>query len=359
MDSDSSIKPGETSRRDIMIGGLGLATATGAVAFAGLIPAEALAGRGKVNDPNISDLVTNHGDEAPASMPRAASAPASLETGSSDDGFLITADKVRIYYKDWGPKNAPTMMFHHGWPLTADDWDPQMLFFLDRGFRVIAHDRRGHGRSTQTATGNDMAHYAADIDALVSALGLKNVIHVGHSTGGGEVAAYLGQYGTKHASKAVLISAVTPLLVNGPSNPAGLPLAVFDKFRAAVASNRAEFYRQLPILFYGFNREGSAISEGLKENWWRQAMSGGLKAQYDSIRAFSETDLTAHLRRIDIPVLMLHGDDDQVVPLAATSQQSIRLLPKASLKIYRGFSHGMCSVNADIINADLLSFAVS
>jgi non-heme chloroperoxidase len=275
----------------------------------------------------------------------------------AEDGFVDTKDGVKIYYKDWGPKDAQPVVFHHGWPLSADDWDSQMLFFLHQGFRVIAHDRRGHGRSTQTYSGNDMDHYAADVAALAEALDLQKAIHVGHSTGGGEVAAYLGRHGTKRAAKAVLIGAVPPVMVQSAANPGGLPLSVFDGFRAALAANRAQFFKDVPSgPFYGFNRPGAKVSQGVIDNWWRQGMMGGTKAHYDCIKAFSETDFTEDLKKIDIPTLVMHGDDDQIVPIADSALLSVKLLPKGELKVYPGFPHGMCTTEPDTINADLLAF---
>lgn len=275
----------------------------------------------------------------------------------AEDGFVSAKDGVKIYYKDWGPKEAQPVVFHHGWPLSADDWDGQMLFFLHQGFRVIAHDRRGHGRSTQTSSGNDMDHYAADVAALAEALDLQKAIHVGHSTGGGEVAAYLGRHGTKRAAKAVLIGAVPPVMVQSAANPGGLPLSVFDGFRSALVANRAQFFKDVPSgPFYGFNRKGVTVSQGVIDNWWRQGMMGGTKAHYDCIKAFSETDFTQDLKKIDIPTLVMHGDDDQIVPIADSALLSVKLLPKGELKVYPGFPHGMCTTHPDIINADLLAF---
>jgi non-heme chloroperoxidase len=274
-----------------------------------------------------------------------------------EDGFVTTKDGVKIYYKDWGPKEAQPVVFHHGWPLSADDWDAQMLFFLGRGYRVIAHDRRGHGRSTQTHSGNDMDHYAADVAALADFLDLQKAIHVGHSTGGGEVAAYLGRHGTRRAAKAVLVGAVPPIMVKTAANPGGLPLEVFDGLRAAQAANRAQFFLDLPSgPFYGFNRPGAKVSQGVIYNWWRQGMMGGTKAHYDCIKAFSETDFTEDLKKIDIPTLVMHGDDDQIVPIADAALLSVKLLPKGTLKVYPGFPHGMCTTEPDTINADLLAF---
>jgi non-heme chloroperoxidase len=272
-------------------------------------------------------------------------------------GRIITSDGTEIFYKDWGPKNAQAIMFHHGWPLSADDWDSQMLFFLGAGYRVIAHDRRGHGRSTQTATGNEMDTYAADVIELAKALDLKNAIHIGHSTGGGEVARYVARAEPGRVAKAVLIGAVPPVMVKSASNPEGLPIEVFDGFRAALVANRAQFYIDVPSgPFYGFNREGAAVSQGLINNWWRQGMIGGAKAQYDCIKAFSETDFSDDLRAIDLPVLIMHGTDDQIVPIADSALKAIKLLKHGTLKTYDGLPHGMCATHPDIINPDLLAF---
>ncbi|WP_416423186.1 alpha/beta hydrolase [Pseudomonas sp. App30] len=263
-------------------------------------------------------------------------------------------DGTQLFYKDWG--TGQPIVFHHGWPLSADDWDAQMLFFLHQGFRVIAHDRRGHGRSTQTATGNDMDTYASDVAQLVAHLDLKNAIHVGHSTGGGEVARYVARHGAGRVAKAVLIGAVPPIMVKSASNPGGLPIEVFDGFRSALAANRAQFYKEVPVPFYGYNREGADVSEGVKDNWWRQGMMGGTKAHYDCIKAFSETDFTEDLKQISVPVLVLHGDDDQIVPIADSAELSIKLLSRGALKVYKGYPHGMCTTHADVINQDLLAF---
>jgi non-heme chloroperoxidase len=268
---------------------------------------------------------------------------------------VTTKDDTKIYYKDWG--TGQPLVFSHGWPLSADDWDAQMLFFLQHGFRVIAHDRRGHGRSTQTATGNEMDTYADDLLALVEALGLHDAIHVGHSTGGGEVARYLGRHGTERAAKAVLIGAVPPIMLRTPANPGGLPLEVFDGFRAALAANRAQFFLDVPSgPFYGYNRPGAKVSQGVIQNWWRQGMMGGAQAHYDCIKAFSETDFTADLKEIDIPTLVMHGDDDQIVPIADSALLSSKLLRQGELKVYEGLPHGMCTTHPDLINADLLAF---
>jgi non-heme chloroperoxidase len=268
--------------------------------------------------------------------------------------MITTKDGTEIFYKDWG--TGQPIVFHHGWPLSADDWDNQMLFFLRQGYRVIAHDRRGHGRSTQTATGNEMDTYADDVAAMAAALDLQNAVHVGHSTGGGEVARYLGRHGTARAEKAVLIGAVPPVMVKSDKNPGGLPIEVFDEFRAQVAANRAQFYKDVPAPFYGYNRGGAKVSEGLKDNWWRQGMMGSLQSQYECIKAFSETDFTEDLKKIDIPVLVMHGDDDQIVPIADSALLSSKLLKNGTLKVYKGLPHGMCATHPDVINPDLLEF---
>src|SRR5947207_7933 len=267
---------------------------------------------------------------------------------------ITTKDGTQIYYKDWG-KGQP-IVFSHGWPLTADDWDGQMLFFGQQGFRVIAHDRRGHGRSTQTWNGNDMDTYADDLAALTERLGLKNAIHVGHSTGGGEVARYIGRHGSKRVAMAVLISAVPPLMLKTDKNPDGLPLSVFDGLRAAYRENRAQFYKDITLPFYGYNRPGVKISEGTREKWWIQGMMGGMKAGYDCIKAFSETDFTEDLKKIDVPTLIMHGDDDQIVPIGAAALTWAKIVKNAVLKVYSSFPHGMPNTNAEQINADLLSF---
>lgn len=269
--------------------------------------------------------------------------------------MITTADGTQIYYKDWG--SGQPIVFHHGWPLSADDWDNQMLFFLERGYRVIAHDRRGHGRSFQTAAGNEMDTYAADVAALATALDLKDAVHVGHSTGGGEVARYVARHGKGRVAKAVLIGAVPPIMVKSAKNPGGLPLEVFDGFRKALAANRAQFYLDVASgPFYGFNRPGAAVSEGIIRNWWRQGMMGGIKAHYDCIAAFSETDFTEDLAAIDVPVHFMHGDDDQIVPIADSSLLAVKLARNGSLKVYPGLPHGMCTTHPDVINPDLLAF---
>jgi non-heme chloroperoxidase len=272
-------------------------------------------------------------------------------------GTVKTKDGLDIYYKDWGSQGSPVIMFHHGWPLSSDDWDAQMLFFLHQGFRVVAHDRRGHGRSTQGTLGHDMDHYADDARAVVEHLDLKGVVHVGHSTGGGEVAHYLARHGEGRASKAVLISAVPPIMVKTDSNPGGLPKDVFDGLQAQVATNRAQFYLDLPTTaFYGFNRPGAKVSQGIIQNWWRQGMMGGAKAHYDGIVAFSQTDFTPSLKKISIPTLVMHGDDDQIVPYADAGPLSAKLVKNGTLKTYKGFPHGMCTTEAETINKDLLAF---
>jgi len=267
---------------------------------------------------------------------------------------ITTKDGTEIFYKDWG-KGQP-IVFSHGWPLTADDWDGQMLYFGNLGYRVIAHDRRGHGRSGQTWDGNDMDTYADDLAELFEKLDLKDAIMVGHSTGGGEVARYLGRHGTKRVSKAALISAITPLMLKTDRNPTGAPREVFDSLRAALAANRPQFYKDITIPFYGYNRPGAKISEGIREHWWLQGMVGSIKGHYDCIQVFSETDTTEDLKKIDIPVLVLHSKDDQIVPIAAAGPMAAKLLKKATLKVYEDLPHGMPTTHADIINADLLAF---
>jgi non-heme chloroperoxidase len=274
-------------------------------------------------------------------------------------GFVTTNDGVRLFVKDWGPKDAQPIVFHHGWPLSSDDWDAQMLFFLSHGYRVVAHDRRGHGRSEQVADGHDMDHYAADAFAVAKALDLRNAVHIGHSTGGGEVARYVAHHGepASRVAKAVLIAAIPPLMLKTDANPEGTDMDVFNGFRSALASNRAQFFRDVPSgPFYGFNRKGATVHEGMIQNWWRQGMMGSAKAHYDGIKAFSETDQTEDLKAITVPTLVLHGEDDQVVPIAASALKAIELLPDGVLKTYPGLSHGLFATHPDIINADLLAF---
>jgi non-heme chloroperoxidase len=283
---------------------------------------------------------------------------ASSSTSSSERTYTMstikTKDGTEIFYKDWG--SGQPIVFHHGWPLSSDDWDAQMLFFVQQGFRVIAHDRRGHGRSTQTAGGNDMDTYAADAAALVERLDLRNVIHVGHSTGGGEATRYVARHGKGRTAKLVLIGAVPPIMIKTAANPGGIPRETFDGLRTQLATNRAAFYWDFPIPFYSFNREGTPLSEAVRQNWWRQAMAGGAKPQYDSIEAFSATDFTDDLKQIEVPTLVMHGDDDQIVPIADSALLSSKLVRNGTLKVYKGFPHGMCTTHADVINPDLLQF---
>jgi non-heme chloroperoxidase len=267
---------------------------------------------------------------------------------------ITVKDGASIFYKDWG--TGQPIVFSHGWPLTADDWDSQMMYFGERGFRVIAHDRRGHGRSTQTWDGNEMNTYADDLAALTEKLDLKDAIHIGHSTGGGEVARYIGRHGSKRVAMAVLISSVPPLMVKTDKNPLGAPMSVFDGLREAYAKNRPQFYKDITLPFYGYNRPGATISEGIRDKWWLQGMMGGVKAGYDCIKAFSETDFTEDLKKFDMPTLVMHGDDDQIVPIDAAGRMSAKIVKGAVLKVYPGFPHGMPTTNADQINGDLLSF---
>jgi len=319
----------QASRRNVMTASLGLAAATAALSAA----------------------------SAQAATPAAAQAAPKGVKAPPGGGFLTLKDGTRIFYKDWGPRTAQPVVFHHGWPLSADDWDAQMLFFLGQGYRVIAHDRRGHGRSSQTDTGNEMDTYAADVIALARHLDLKNAIHVGHSTGGGEVAHYVARAEPGRVAKAVLIGAVPPIMLKTPANPGGLPMEVFDGFRTALAANRAQFYQDVPAgPFFGFNRPGAKVSQGLIDNWWRQGMMGGAKAHYDCITAFSETDFTPDLKAIDVPVLVMHGEDDQIVPIADSALLAVKLLKKGQLKTYPGLPHGMATTHAEVINKDLLAF---
>ena len=270
---------------------------------------------------------------------------------------ITVKDGTEIYYKDWG--TGQPIVFHHGWPLSGDDWDGLMMFFLEKGFRVIAHDRRGHGRSSQTAVGHDMDTYAADVAELTKHLDLKDAIHVGHSTGGGEVIRYVAKYGKGRVAKAVLISAVTPLMVQTPNNPEGVPLSVFDEIRQGTATQRAQFFQDFTLPFYGYNREGAKISQGVRDNWWRQGMMGGIKAHYDCIKAFSETDFTEDLKSVEVPVLVMHGEDDQIVPFPISGAKSIKLVKNGQLISYPGFPHGMPVTEAATIAKDLLAFIQS
>lgn len=270
---------------------------------------------------------------------------------------ITTADGTEIFYKDWGPRDGQPVVFHHGWPLSADDWDNQMLFFLSHGYRVIAHDRRGHGRSTQTSTGHDMDTYAADVVTLTDALDLRNAFHIGHSTGGGEVARYAARAKAGRVAKAVLVGAVPPIMVKSDKNPGGTPIDVFDGFRAALTANRAQFYIDVPTgPFYGFNRPGAEVSQGLIDNWWRQGMMGAANAHYECIKAFSETDFTEDLKKIDIPVLVCHGTGDQIVPYEDSGPLTAKLLKNGTLKSYEGYPHGMLQVHPDVLNPDILAF---
>lgn len=275
---------------------------------------------------------------------------------------ITTKDGVEIFYKDWGPRTGQPLVFHHGWPLSSDDWDAQLLYFVDKGYRVIAHDRRGHGRSSQVSNGHDMDHYAADASAVAEHLDLRNAVHIGHSTGGGEVARYVARFGQPQGrvAKAVLVSAVPPLMVQTENNPGGTPIAVFDGFRKALADNRAQFFVDVASgPFYGFNRPGAKVSQGVIDNWWRQGMMGSAKAHYEGIKAFSETDQTEDLKVITVPTLVMHGDDDQVVPIDDASRLSVKLVKNGTLKVYPGYPHGMLTTHADVINPDLLAFIQS
>ena len=293
--------------------------------------------------------------------------PAALaaQTLTQHEGDVImstieTRDGTKIFYKDWGPRDAQPIVFHHGWPLSGDDWDNQMLFFLAHGYRVIAHDRRGHGRSDQTDLGHDMATYANDVVDLAAALDLQNAIHIGHSTGGGEVAAYVAKAEPGRVAKAALLGAIPPLMLQTDANPDGVPREVFDGFRAALAANRAQFYLDVPSgPFYGFNRDGADVSQGLINNWWRQGMMGSASAHYQCIAVFSETDQTEDLKAMNVPTLVMHGDDDQVVPIANSAEKAVKLLPNGTLKVYKGLSHGFFATHPDLVNPDLLSFVQS
>ena len=321
------------SRRDVLLGAL---TATVAAGLARATPAWA------------------EGDQKLPSS--------EASKGAASMGMITTTDGTGIYYKDWGPRNAQPIVFHHGWPLSGDDWDAQMIFFLDKGYRVIAHDRRGHGRSAQVSEGHDMDHYAADVAAVVEHLDLRNAVHIGHSTGGGEATHYVARHGQPQdrVAKLVLIGAVPPVMVKTPANPGGLPIEVFDGLRKSLAGNRAQFYLDFASgPFYGFNRPGEKPIPGVIQNWWRQAMVGSAKAQYDGIKAFSETDFTDDLKAIKVPTLVMHGDDDQIVPIAGSALLSSKLLKKATLKVYEKFPHGMCTTHADVVNPDLLAFITS
>jgi non-heme chloroperoxidase len=288
------------------------------------------------------------------SVPRPAEAQ---YEGISVMAIVTATDGTNLFYKDWGPKDAQPVMFHHGWPLSADDWDNQMLFFLGKGFRVIAHDRRGHGRSTQTSSGHEMDTYAADVAALAEALDLKNAFHVGHSTGGGEVVHYVARAKPGRVGKAVIVGAVPPVMVKSDKNPGGLPIDVFDGLRSALVANRAQFFIDVPTgPFYGFNRPGAEVSHGLIDNWWRQGMMGGANAHYECIKAFSETDFTEDLKKIDVPVLVMHGTDDQIVPYADSAPLAVKLLSNGTLKTYEGLPHGMLSTHPDVVNPDMLAF---
>jgi non-heme chloroperoxidase len=313
------------SRRDVLVG-------ASALALASAIPAFASSGKSTTDIEGVTRMT---------------------------ESFITTKDGVSIFFKDWGPKDAQPIVFHHGWPLSSDDWDNQMLFFLSKGYRVIAHDRRGHGRSQQVSDGHDMDHYAADASAVFEHLDIRNAVHIGHSTGGGQVARYVANFGEpqKRVAKAILVSAIPPLMLKTASNPNGTPIEVFDGLRAALASNRAQFYLDLPTgPFFGFNRQGANVSQGLIQNWWRQGMIGSAKAHYDGIKVFSETDQTDDLRKITVPTLVLHGDDDQIVPVDASAKLAVKLLKNGTLKIYPGLPHGMLATHSDILNADMLAF---
>ncbi|KQO76164.1 alpha/beta hydrolase [Agrobacterium tumefaciens] len=318
-------QPFNVSRRDVLLAGSALLLASGVPAFA---------------------TTTN---------------ASTIQQGETTmtEAFITSKDGVNLFYKDWGPKDAQPIVFHHGWPLSSDDWDNQMLFFLSKGYRVIAHDRRGHGRSQQVSDGHDMDHYAADASAVYEHLDIRNAVHIGHSTGGGETARYVANFGEPQGrvAKAILVSAIPPLMLKTPSNPDGTPIEVFDGLRKALADNRAQFYLDLPTgPFFGFNRPGAKISQGLIQNWWRQGMIGSAKAHYEGIKVFSETDQTEDLKKISVPTLVLHGDDDQIVPVKASAELAVKLLKDGTLKVYPGYPHGMLATNPDVLNADMLAF---
>ncbi|KQZ31481.1 alpha/beta fold hydrolase [Caulobacter sp. Root1472] len=322
----------QASRRTMMTASLGLAAAAVAAPFAAAAQDRPAAAKG-------------------------ASGATGAAKSTAGSGFLTVQDGTQIFYKDWGPKTAQPIVFHHGWPLSSDDWDAQMLFFVGQGYRVIAHDRRGHGRSTQTDTGNEMDTYAADVVALARHLDLRNAIHVGHSTGGGEAIHYAARADAGRVAKVVLMGAVPPIMLKTAANPGGLPKEVFDGFRAALAANRAQFFHDVAAgPFYGYNRPGAKVSPATVENWWRQGMMGGAKAHYDCITAFSETDFTDDLKAVDLPVLVMHGEDDQLVPIADSAHLSIKLLKNGVLKTYPGLPHGMATTHPELINKDLLAF---
>ncbi len=303
-------------------------------------------------------LLTATAASALALLPSVASAQAQPEfKGSREMSTFTTSDGTEVFFKDWGPKDAQPIVFHHGWPLSSDDWDNQMLFFASKGYRVISHDRRGHGRSSQTDLGHDMDTYAADVAELVAHLDLRNAVHIGHSTGGGEAARYVARAEPGRVAKAALLGAIPPLMLQTDANPDGIPMEVFDGFRSALAANRAQFYLDVPSgPFFGFNREGAEVSQGQIQNWWRQGMMGSASAHYQCIKVFSETDQTEDLKAIDIPVLVMHGADDQVVPIANSAEKAVKLLKNGTLKVYNGLSHGFFATHPDTVNADLLSF---
>jgi len=277
--------------------------------------------------------------------------------GELSGGYVTSRDGTQIYFKDWGARDGQPIVFHHGWPLSSDDWDAQMLFFVQKGYRVIAHDRRGHGRSSQVSDGHDMDHYAADAAAVAEHLNLRNAVHIGHSTGGGEATRYVARHGKGRVAKLIIIGAVPPLMLKTAANPGGLPIEVFDGLRQQLAANRSQFYLDVPTgPFYGYNRAGAKASQGVIQNWWRQGMMGSAKAHYEGIKAFSETDFTEDLKSIEVPTLVMHGDDDQIVPIGASAHMSIKLLKNGTLKVYEKYPHGMCTTHPDVINADLLAF---